>query len=141
LEWKLIYVGSSQSPQYDQILDSVLVGPLALGISKFLFAAPPPDPSKIPSNDIVGASAVLLKCFYKKRELIQIGYYINNEYETQELRDQPPEKPLVNNLMRNILHNKPKICEYTTDELDGTRGNNFQVATPLPQVRELESMA
>ncbi|XP_034454088.1 histone chaperone asf1b-B [Hippoglossus hippoglossus] len=27
LEWKIIYVGSAESEEYDQVLDSVLVGP------------------------------------------------------------------------------------------------------------------
>jgi histone chaperone ASF1 len=35
LEWKVTYVGSATSPAHDQELDSVLVGPVPLGISKF----------------------------------------------------------------------------------------------------------
>ena len=37
LEWKIIYVGSAESEDYDQILDSVLVGPLVGGRHKFVF--------------------------------------------------------------------------------------------------------
>ena len=37
LEWKLIYVGSAESSDYDQILDSVLVGPVPGGRHKFVF--------------------------------------------------------------------------------------------------------
>jgi len=36
IEWKVIYVGSASSDQYDQELDSVLVGPVPLGVSKFV---------------------------------------------------------------------------------------------------------
>ena len=37
LEWKIIYVGSASSESYDQVLDSVLVGPVPVGRHKFLF--------------------------------------------------------------------------------------------------------
>ncbi|PHH85707.1 hypothetical protein CDD83_46 [Cordyceps sp. RAO-2017] len=34
LEWKLTYVGSATSDQYDQELDSLLVGPVPVGVNK-----------------------------------------------------------------------------------------------------------
>ena len=37
LEWKLTYVGSAESEKYDQVLDSVLVGPIAPGQYRFVF--------------------------------------------------------------------------------------------------------
>ena len=37
LEWKLTYVGSAESEKYDQVLDSVLVGPVAAGQFRFVF--------------------------------------------------------------------------------------------------------
>ena len=37
LEWKLIYVGSAESEEYDQVLDSVLVGPVYPGQYRFVF--------------------------------------------------------------------------------------------------------
>jgi histone chaperone ASF1 len=37
LEWKIIYVGSAASESYDQVLDSVLVGPVPVGKHKFVF--------------------------------------------------------------------------------------------------------
>ena len=35
LEWKLTYVGSSDSLDHDQELDSILVGPVPVGINSF----------------------------------------------------------------------------------------------------------
>jgi hypothetical protein len=46
LEWRINYVGSAESDQYDQILDSALVGPVQQGSFKFRMEAPAPDPSK-----------------------------------------------------------------------------------------------
>lgn len=37
LEWKIIYVGSAESDAHDQVLDSVLVGPVPMGRHKFVF--------------------------------------------------------------------------------------------------------
>lgn len=37
LEWKMIYVGSAESEEYDQILDSVYVGPIPEGKHMFVF--------------------------------------------------------------------------------------------------------
>jgi len=35
LEWKVIYVGSSKDPSYDQVLDSFSLGPLEYGVMQF----------------------------------------------------------------------------------------------------------
>lgn len=37
LEWKIIYVGAAESEEYDQTLDSVLVGPVPVGKHMFVF--------------------------------------------------------------------------------------------------------
>ncbi len=46
VEWKLVYVGSGGSIEHDQELDSVLVGPIKVGTSRFVFDAPGPNPEK-----------------------------------------------------------------------------------------------
>ena len=37
LEWKLIYVGSAYDPEKDQELESILVGPIPVGLNKIVF--------------------------------------------------------------------------------------------------------
>lgn len=37
LEWKIIYVGSAESEAYDQVLDTVFVGPVPEGRHMFVF--------------------------------------------------------------------------------------------------------
>lgn len=46
LEWKIIYVGSAESDDCDQVLDSALVGPVSPGQFKFRMEAPAPDPAR-----------------------------------------------------------------------------------------------
>ncbi len=79
LEWKLIYVGSAEDEQYDQELDSVLVGPVSLGRNKFVFQVPGPDLTRIPERDLLEVTVILLTCSYKEKEFIRIGYYVNND--------------------------------------------------------------
>ena len=119
LEWKIIYVGSAESEAYDQILDSVLVGPVPAGRHKFVFQvcnpiktsmivigvawlfmlrqlcmqADPPKPERIPVADAVGVTIVIITCTYHGHEFVRVGYYVNNEYSDAELRENPPEKP------------------------------------------------
>lgn len=52
LEWNLIYVGSAEDEKYDQILDTILVGPIPVGINKFVFQV-------CSSNFILGRSSKL----------------------------------------------------------------------------------
>ena len=94
LEWKIIYVGSAESEEFDQILDTVYVsnisahehlyyrgfaliimpfmlirdfqvGPVPEGRHKFVFTADPPNPQKIPISDVVGVTVILLTCSYR----------------------------------------------------------------------------
>ena len=37
LEWKIIYVGSAESEEYDQTLDTIVVGPIVAGKHMFVF--------------------------------------------------------------------------------------------------------
>ncbi|KAF2252705.1 histone deposition protein Asf1 [Trematosphaeria pertusa] len=112
LEWKLTYVGSATSNEYDQELDSVLVGPIPVGINKFAFRADPPDLSRIPNSEIIGVTVILLSCSYDEREFVRVGYYVNNEYTDEALQLEPPAKPIIEKVRRNILAEKPRVTRF-----------------------------
>ncbi|KAI8866491.1 anti-silencing protein [Ramicandelaber brevisporus] len=83
LEWKLIYVACAESKKpHDQELESLLVGPIPIGVNKFTFQAPAPNPDSLgkTSADILGSAVLLITCSYRDQEFVRIGYYINNEY-------------------------------------------------------------
>lgn len=115
LEWKIIYVGSAESEDYDQILDTVYVGPVPEGRHLFVFQADPPDSSKIPVQDAVGVTVVLLTCSYRGKEFIRVGYYVNNEYTDPELKENPPSTPQFDRLQRNILATSPRVTRFKID--------------------------
>ncbi|KAH8819455.1 ASF1 like histone chaperone-domain-containing protein [Xylogone sp. PMI_703] len=112
LEWKLIYVGSATSSEHDQELDSLLVGPIPVGVNKFIFEADPPDTKRIPDAEILGVTVVLLTCAYDGREFVRVGYYVNNEYDSDELNADPPAKPLIDRVKRNVLAEKPRVTRF-----------------------------
>jgi len=123
LEWKMIYVGSAESEEYDQVLDTIYVGPVPEGRHIFVFQADPPDTNRIPEQDALGVTIVLLTCSYRGQEFVRVGYFINNEYLDQELRENPPAKPLFDKMQRNILATKPRVTRFKINWDDTTEGN------------------
>lgn len=134
LEWKMIYVGSAESEDYDQILDTIYVGPVPEGRHIFVFQADPPDVSKIPEADAVGVTIVLLTCSYRNQEFVRVGYFINNDYSDPELRENPPPKPSFDKLTRNILATKPRVTRFKINWDDtpqnGAIGNGEENGEP-----------
>ncbi|KAI5962228.1 ASF1 [Candida pseudojiufengensis] len=112
LEWKLTYVGSSDSLDHDQELDSILVGPVPIGVNSFLFTADAPSPELIPASELVSVTVIILSCSYNEKEFVRVGYYVNNEYDTEELRENPPTKVQVDHVVRNILAEKPRVTRF-----------------------------
>ncbi|XP_055530042.1 histone chaperone asf1 isoform X1 [Wyeomyia smithii] len=128
LEWKMIYVGSAESEEFDQVLDTIYVGPVPEGRHIFVFQADPPNVARIPEQDAVGVTVVLLTCSYRGQEFVRVGYFINNEYNDPELRENPPAKPLFQQMTRNILASKPRVTRFKINWDDtpanGTNGTN-----------------
>jgi histone chaperone ASF1 len=135
LEWKIIYVGSAESEEYDQVLDSVYVGPVPEGRHMFVFQADPPDTSKIPVGDAVGVTVVLLTCSYKDKEFVRVGYYVNNEYTDVELRENPPTAPIYEKLVRNILDTQPRVTRFKIEWDDEVQEQMSQMSLAMSQTK------
>lgn len=101
-----------KSDEHDQELDSLLVGPIPVGVNKFIFEADPPDTKRIPDAEILGVTVILLTCAYDSREFVRVGYYVNNEYDSEELNADPPAKPLLDRVRRNVLAEKPRVTRF-----------------------------
>merc|ERR1711983_703598 len=82
LEWKIIYVGSAESEEFDQI------------------------------SDTVGVTVILITCAYRGQEFIRVGYYVSNEYSDPEMQETPPENPVFDKLNRNILASNPRVTKF-----------------------------
>ncbi|KAL1741638.1 ASF1 like histone chaperone-domain-containing protein [Schizophyllum fasciatum] len=111
LEWRLIYVSSPGNEDLDQELDDCLVGPVPMGVNSFEFEGAPPDPSKIPKEDVLGVAALILTGSYKDQEFVRVGYYQNTEYDNEEMKETPPEKIMFERLVRDIS-SKPRVTRF-----------------------------
>ncbi|KAJ3036590.1 Histone chaperone asf1 [Rhizophlyctis rosea] len=134
LEFKVVYVGSAGDEKYDQTLESVMVGPVPVGTSKFRLEAPSPKPENIPPFDVVGVTVVLLQCFYRNREFVRVGYYVNNDYVDEQLKDQldafleqhPSSPPQIefDKLQRSVLADKPRVTRFNIKWDDEEQAND-----------------
>lgn len=98
--------------EHDQELDSLLVGPVPVGVNKFVFTADPPSPDLIPASELVSVTVILLSCSYNDKEFVRVGYYVNNEYDNEEMRNDPPSKVQIDRVVRNILAEKPRVTRF-----------------------------
>ena len=115
LEWKVLYVGSAHDSHQDQVLDEILVGPVPVGMNKFVLQADAPAVSKLPEKDVLGVTVILVTCSYKEREFVRVGYYVNNEYtgEYDVEVGPPPLKDLdMAMVQRQILADKPRVTKF-----------------------------
>jgi len=113
IEWKLVYMGSPENNEYDQVLEVVDVGPIQIGRNTFTFQSPPPDLTQIPISDLVELTALLLICSYKNREFIRVGYYVRNTFNDLPLgEDGNPIYPTEidpSKMTRYILADEPRV--------------------------------
>ena len=57
-------------------------------------------------------TVILLTCSYDDREFVRVGYYVNNEYIDETLAQEPPAKPILEKVRRNILAEKPRVTRF-----------------------------
>lgn len=111
LEWRLIYVSSPGNEELDQELDDCLVGPVPVGVNAFDFEGSAPNPSKIPTEDVLGVAALILTGSYKDQEFVRVGYYQNTEYDNEEMKEALPEPIRFDRLVRDI-NSKPRVTRF-----------------------------
>lgn len=89
-------------------------------MNSFEFEAAAPSPSKIPPEDLLGVTVILLTASYRDQEFIRVGYYVNNAYESEELRENPPEKVDLTQVRREVLVSKPRVTRFNIKWDDST---------------------
>lgn len=53
-----------------------------------------------------------MTCSYLGQEFVRVGYYVNNDYEDEHLKEEPPQKVLIDKVQRNILADKPRVTKF-----------------------------
>ena len=80
---------------------------------------------------------ILLSCSYADREFVRVGYYVNNEYDLEELRENPPAKVQVEHVVRNILAEKPRVTRFNI-VWDNEGGEEYPPEQPEVEEEEEE---
>ncbi len=119
LEWKVIYVGNAEDSLHDQTLEEVMVGPVPVGINRFVLTSDAPNPAEIANQDLLGVTVILITCSYMDNKFIQIGYYVNNEYSEPYDTENPPNPVDITKLYRNILSDQPRVTRFNIDWTGG----------------------
>lgn len=57
-------------------------------------------------------TVLLLTCSYLGQEFVRVGYYVNNDYDDEKLKEEPPQKVLIDKVQRNILTDKPRVTKF-----------------------------
>lgn len=89
------------------------MGPLAVGTQTFILQTSVIDHMKIPNNDILGVTVVLLTCSYLGKEFVRIGYYVRNEYAEEYDPESPPDPVDVTKITRTVLDDQPRVTYFT----------------------------
>lgn len=89
-----------------------MVGPVPVGVNSFEFEAAAPSPDKIPASDLLGVTVILLTASYRDAEFIRVGYYVHNAYDSEELRENPPEQVDLSRVRREVLVSKPRVTRF-----------------------------
>jgi histone chaperone ASF1 len=134
LEWKLVYVGSPRSSDFDQVLDSIDIGPLSPSTVKFVFDAPAPDLLKVPEADRFEVSAIYFSVSYREQEFVRIGYYMRHEYDSEELQENPPDELDIRRVRRTMDMANPHVTRYQIkwdEQLDQTSALPEVAAVPV----------
>eukprot|EP01067_Filipodium_phascolosomae_P001016 Filipodium_phascolosomae@DN1704_c0_g1_i2.p1 len=131
LQWKVTYVGSPESLEWDQQLEDVLLGPLQIGAMKFVLKVPCPDYSLVPKEELLGVTCLLLTCLYRNVEFIRIGYYLNVSYSDPELQASIPEQPVFEKMVRRVASDTPRVTKFTI---------NWDTKNPELDVPAMEGM-
>jgi histone chaperone ASF1 len=113
LEWKITYVGNAEDSSLDQVLEEVMVGPVNVGVHRFVLESPPPNPALIANEDLIGVTVILITCSYMDQRFIQIGYYVSNEYMEPYDPESPPNPVDIKKLRRSILHSDPRVTRFS----------------------------
>jgi histone chaperone ASF1 len=130
LEWKIIYVGDAQNPNHDQTLDEILVGPIPVGVNKFVLQADAPNAALL--TEVLGVTVVLITCSYKDQEFVRIGYYVNNEYPCESEDEVLPVPLPLDQVVRTTLADKPRVTRFNIQWNAPT-----EVSNPSPLDMEL----
>jgi histone chaperone ASF1 len=111
-----LWAGSSNDESFDQVLDEVEVGPLVVGPNEFVISHEAPDWRRIPQQELLGVTLLVMHFSYRGNAFLRVGYYTNvallnakGEMVTEAVAVTEENAP---NLARNVLFEKPYVRTF-----------------------------
>lgn len=78
---KVIYIATSLTDAYDQVLCKEKIEEIPEGVVEFDLTFSPPDLSKIPKEHLLGLTSIVVVCSTPEgKEFTRIGYFVKVEY-------------------------------------------------------------
>lgn len=142
LEWRFVYVGDPEDSSHDQLLDFVVMDKIEYGPVEFDWEVPPPDYSKIPEeNSVFDSSIIQIIALIRKTEFFRCSFLIAHDYESEELKTNPPERVDWTKLHRKIGTERPmmKIQEFPWEKIEkGENGEGLIKGTDQQEIDMLK---
>lgn len=104
-----VWVGSSRSSEFDQMLDSFDVGPFVPGVTEFYLECDPPQVARIPPEDVLGVTVLLISFQYRAQEFLRVGYYTQVAYFDDAMNSCPPQVADADHLGRFLAMTQPAV--------------------------------
>lgn len=96
LDWKIIYIGSANSCEYDQILENFSFPVTQKGPCSFGVSVTAPNHEMIPTfDDLLGATLLMISAMYNGREFFRCSYFVYNNFDDENY---------IQGLGKNIYH-------------------------------------
>lgn len=130
-EWKIVYVGSAESKDFDQILLSESLGFYSKGQHDLILHSASVDPDKIPKGELLAPSIVLLVGYHNHKQFFQVGYLVVKEYLDDEEPDVITE---FDKLQKTIVEDFSRIIS----DADGSSNEEDESATLIDAFRNIE---
>uniref|UniRef100_A0A0N4ZMR6 Histone chaperone asf1 n=1 Tax=Parastrongyloides trichosuri TaxID=131310 RepID=A0A0N4ZMR6_PARTI len=112
LSFDIVYIGCPNDTEHDQVLDTITVPEVTVGNHTVTVEVDPPVADKIPKDDFVGVTAIMLKAFYNGQLFNKISWYCVIEYTDPELMENKPENPIIEKLQRRVIFDEPRNVIY-----------------------------
>lgn len=78
----------------------------------------------------MGVTAILITCSYNDNEFFRVGYYVNVLYSTEEMNENPPNPPCLDQLGRLVMIDNPRVTNFPIEWDDTCGSNTLGIVSP-----------
>ena len=72
----------------------------------------------------------MITCSYNDNEFFRVGYYVNVLYATEEMNENPPYPPVLDQLGRLIMIDQPRVTNFPIEWDDACGSNTLGIVPP-----------